>query len=141
MRLFGKDRDFEAFEEILEKTLQSCPMRICSYLIMSNHWHFVLWPEEEGQLAELMKKMSVTHVRKWQENRRRVGMGHVYQGRYKSFPVETDDYFYQVVRYVERNALRANLCKSTDRWRWSSLWRRNHGITDDRKLLSKWPLP
>ena len=38
-----------------------------------------------------------------------VGYGHVYQSRYKSFPVESDEYFYQVVRYTERNALRAKL--------------------------------
>jgi len=141
MRLFGKDRDFEAFEEIIEKTLQSCPMRICSYLLMSNHWHFVLWPEKNGELAAFMQKLSVTHVRNWQENRRRVGMGHVYQGRYKSFPVETDEYFYHVMRYVERNALRANLVATADAWRWSSLWRRTHGSSVERKMLSAWPLP
>ncbi len=59
-----------------------------------------------------MQKLTVTHVRNWQEHRHRVGYGHVYQGRYKSFPVETDEYFYQVVRYVERNALRAGLVQT-----------------------------
>ena len=140
MRLFGKDRDFEAFEEIIEKTLETCPMRICSYLIMPNHWHFVLWPEKDGQLAAFMQKLSVTHVRNWQENRRRVGMGHVYQGRYKSFPIETEDYFYQVVRYVERNALRANLCERAEDWRWCSLWRRNHASRFESDLLAAWPM-
>ena len=140
MQLFNKDRDYEAFEEVIEKTLQSCPMRICCYQLMPNHWHFVLWPERDGDLAAFMQKLSVTHVRNWQENRRRVGMGHVYQGRYKSFPIETDEYFYQVARYVERNALRANLVRSADAWRWSSLWRRTHGTSDDRKLLCTWPL-
>ena len=88
-----------------------------------------------------MQKLSITHARNWQENRRRVGMGHVYQGRYKSFPIETDEYFYQVVRYVERNALRANLVESADAWQWSSLWRRKHGTREDRQLLAAWPLP
>lgn len=140
MQLFNKARDYEAFEEMIEKTLQSCPMRICCYLLMPNHWHFVFWPERDGDLARFMQKLSVTHVRNWQENRRRVGMGHVYQGRYKSFPVETDEYFYQVARYVERNALRANLVAAADAWRWSSLWRRAHGSSHDRKILSTWPL-
>ena len=108
MRLFLKDKDFEAFERIIEKTLESCPMRICAYCLLSNHWHFVLWPEHDGDLGAFMQKLTITHVRNWQENRRRVGYGHLYQGRYKSFPVETDDHFYQLVRYVERNALRAN---------------------------------
>ena len=56
--------------------------------------------------------------------RQRVGYGHLYQGRYRSFPVESDEHFYQVMRYVERNALRANLMERADDWRWSSLWRR-----------------
>ena len=141
MRLFDKDGDYEAFERYMEKTLGTCPMRICGYILMPNHWHLVLWPEKDGELGAFMQKLTVTHVRNWQEHRKKVGMGHVYQGRYKSFPVETDEYFYQVVRYVERNALRANLVASADRWRWSSLWRREHGDSQERKMLSTWPLP
>ena len=124
MRLFLKDADFEAFERVIEKTLVTRPMRICAYLLMSNHWHFVLWPERDGDLGAFMQKLTITHVRNWQENRRRVGYGHLYQGRYKSFPVESDEHFYHVVRYVERNALRANLVDRAEEWRWSSLWRR-----------------
>jgi len=141
MQLFNKDRDYEAFEEMIAKTLLTCPMRICAYCLMPNHWHFVLWPERDDDLAAFMQKLTITHVRNWQEHRRRVGTGHVYQGRYKSFPIESDESFYQVVRYVERNALRANLVEAADRWRWSSLWRREHGTTADRRLLSGWPLP
>ena len=141
VRLLNKDRDFEAFEEMVARTLLTCPMRICAYCLMPNHWHFVLWPERDDELAAFMQKLSITHARNWQENRRRVGTGHVYQGRYKSFPIETDEHFYQVVRYVERNALRANLVDSADRWRWSSLWRREHGTSADRRLLGGWPLP
>ena len=141
MPLFTKERDYEAFEEIIERTLNSCPMRICGYCLMRTHWHLVLWPERDGELATFMQKLSITHVRNWQEHRRKVGFGHVYQGRYKSFPVETDDYFYQVMRYVERNALRANLVKRAEDWRWSSLWRRLNGSSEQRSLLSSWPLP
>jgi putative transposase len=80
-------------------------------------------------------------VRNWQENRRRVGYGHLYQGRYKSFPIEGDEHFYQVARYVERNALRANLVSQAQDWQWSSLWRRLHGTPEQQMLLSDWPLP
>jgi MoxR-like ATPase len=71
----------------------------------------VLWPERDGDLGAFLQKLTITHVRNWQENRQRVGYGHLYQGRYKSFPVESDEHFYQVLRYVERNALRANLVR------------------------------
>jgi len=141
MDLFKKEGDFEAFERCIEKTLQSCPMRICAYCLLSNHWHLVLWPERDGDLGAFMQKLTVTHVRNWQEHRRRVGYGHVYQGRYKSFPVESDEYFYQVVRYVERNALRAGLARAAEVWRWGSLWRRECGKPVERRWLSDWPLP
>jgi putative transposase len=140
-KLFEKDRDYIAFEGIVAETLIKCPMRICGYCIMPNHWHFVLWPECDGELATFMQRLTVTHVTRWQKQRRVVGEGHVYQGRYKSFPVETDEYFYQVLRYVERNALRAGLAKKAEDWPWCSLWRHIFGTPKQRSLLSTWPLP
>jgi putative transposase len=139
-RLFWKDADFAAFEGILEETLAIRPMRICSYCLMPNHWHLILWPEQDGDLAPFMQRLTVTHVTRWQRNKRQVGYGHVYQGRYKSFPIETDEYFYTAARYVERNPLRAGLVTNVDAWRWSSLWRRLHGTRDEKQLLAKWPL-
>lgn len=140
MRLFLKEADFEAFERAIEQTLETRPMRILAYCLMSNHWHMVLWPESDGDLGAFMQKLTITHARNWQINRGRVGYGHLYQGRYKSFPVQNDEHFYQVVRYVERNALRADLVRRAENWRYSSLWRRLKGTSEDRKMLSDWPL-
>lgn len=140
-RLFEKAADYVAFEEVLDETLGKVPMRICNYCIMPNHWQFVLWPEQDGNLAAFMQRLTVTHVTRWQKNRRLVGEGHVYQGRFKSFPVETSDYFYRVARYVERNALRANLVTRAEDWRWSSLWCHEQGTADQRRRLATWPLP
>lgn len=106
---------------------------------MSNHWHFVLWPERDGDLTAFMQQMTNMHVKRWKEHRREIGYGHLYQGRYKCFPVETEDYFYQVVRYVERNALRANLVERAESWRWSSL-RRPEREDPAFPILSAWPL-
>jgi putative transposase len=141
MRLFSRAGDFEAFQRIIAKTLETRPMRILSYCLMPNHWHLVLWPKEDGDLGAFMQKLTITHARNWQEHRRRVGFGHLYQGRYKSFPVETDEHFYQVVRYVERNALRAGLVRRAENWRWNSLWQRIHSAPQERTMLSAWPLP
>ncbi len=69
------------------------------------------------------------------------GEGHVYQGRYKSFPVQSDEQFYGVCRYVERNALRANLVERAEAWQWGSLWRWVQKSEPDPKLLSPWPIP
>jgi putative transposase len=141
MKLFRKDADYEAFERVLEQTLESAPLRICAYCLMPNHWHFVVWPRGARDMATFMQKLTITHARRWQEHHKVVGEGHVYQSRYKSFPVETDEYFYQVVRYVERNALRAGLVERAEAWRWSSLWRRVSGSREQRAILHDWPLP
>ena len=105
-------------------------MRICSYCLMPNQRHFVLWPEHDGDLATFMQRLTVAHVTRWQKQLKCVGEGHVDQGRFKSFPVESEDYFYQVARDVERNALRANLVDCAEDWQWSSLWRRERGTSD-----------
>ena len=139
--LFFQDDDYHAFESVIQETLEKRPMRILSYCLMRNHWHFVLWPKNDGDLARFMQRLTVTHVTRWQKYYNMVGYGHVYQGRFKSFPIETDEYFYQVVRYVERNALRANLVKRAEDWPWGSLWIRTHGTAEHRAMISDWPLP
>jgi putative transposase len=63
---------------------------------MPDHGHLALWPKQDGDLATFMQWLTVTHLTRWKKHRKRVGEGHVYQGRFKSFPVETDDDFYQV---------------------------------------------
>ena len=102
--LFDKDQDFLAFERVVKETLAR-PARcgLCAYCLLSNHWHLVVWPEHDGDLQAFMQQMTNMHAKRWKEHRHETGYGHLYQGRYKCFPVETDDYFYHVVRYVERN--------------------------------------
>lgn len=136
--LFESDTDYAAFEKVLTETLAVRPMCICGYSIMPNHWHMVLWPENDGDLAAFLHRLTVTHAVRWRKERGTTGNGHVYQNRYKSFPIETDESFYRVVRYVERNALRAELVPHAEDWRWSSLWRRDHGTAAG--VLSDWPL-
>ncbi len=107
---------------------------------MPNHWHFVVWPERDGDLPAFMQQVINTHLKRWKEHRHEIGYGHLYQGRYKCFPAEIEDYFYQVVRYVERNTLRANLVERAESWRWSSL-RRVEREDPAFPILSTWPLP
>lgn len=141
MRIFEGGKDYEAFETVLEETWAICPMRICAYCLMPNHWHLVLWPEHDGALATFMHRLTTTHAARWQAFRQKTGTGHLYQARYKSFPVGDEHYFYTVIRYVERNALRANLVTRAEDWKWSSLWRRVHGNKAQTFFLSEWPEP
>jgi putative transposase len=140
-RIFGKEADYAAFERAMCETLGRRPMRVLGYLIMPNHWHLVLWPERDGELAAFMHGLTAAHVRRWHVHRKTVGCGHLYQGTYKSFPIEADEHLLAVVRYVERNALRAGLVERAEDWRWSSLWRWRHPeVTEDVPPLTNWPV-
>ncbi len=138
MRIFDGDRDFAAWERVIEETLRVAPMRICAYCWMPNHWHLILWPQRDGDLSEFMQRMTNMHTQRWQRAKACVGNGHLYQGRFKSFPIESDEHFYSVVRYVERNALRAGLVDRAEKWLWGSLRRRAIGPP---AFLAEWPLP
>jgi len=139
--LFEKPADYEAFERILVEALDRLPMRILSFTLMPNHWHLILWPEHDEDLTAFCRWATLTHSMRSHAHYHTSGTGHIYQGRFKAFPVETDEYFYTVCRYVERNPLRANLVDRAEQWRWSSLWRRIHGDEESRRLLAAWPLP
>jgi putative transposase len=141
LALFEKEADYAAFERVLAEAMERHPTRLLSYVVMPNHWHLVLWPRKEGELTDFVRWLTHTHVMRWHVHFGTSGSGHLYQGRFKAFPVETDDHFYTVVRYVERNALRARLVARAEEWRWSSLWRREFGTPADRALLHRWPLP
>lgn len=140
-QIFDADGDYFAFEKVLGEAQLQVPMRVLSYCIMPNHWHLVLWPHEDGDLSEFMRWLTVTHSKRWQAYRGLAGSGHLYQGRFRSFPVEEDGHFLAVCRYVERNPLRAELVEEAQQWRWCSLWRRQKPRERKAGLLTDWPVP
>src|SRR5687768_10077802 len=85
LRLFKKDADFLAFEQVLEQAFQRVPLRILGYVLMSNHWHFVVWPRQgqDEQVSEFFRWLTVTHSQRWHAHHGTAGTGHVYQGRFK----------------------------------------------------------
>ena len=109
MTIFEKDGDYEAFERVLEEAVDRTRTRLLAYCVMPNHWHLVVWPREDGELSRFVGWLTLTHTQRWHAHRHTRGSGHVYQGRFKSFPVQGDEHFLTACRYVERNALRANL--------------------------------
>ena len=109
--IFDKAADYAAFERILAEARERNDMRIMAYCLMRNHWHLVLWPRHDGDLSRFMGWLTLTHTQRWHAHRGTGGTGHVYQGRFKSFPVQADEHFLTVCRYVERNALRAKRVK------------------------------
>ena len=138
--IFEKAGDYEAFEGVLGEAHERVPMRTLAYCVMPNHWHLVLWPRRDGELSRFMTWLTLTHTQRWHAHYQSAGTGHLYQGRFKSFPVQHDDHFLTVCRYVERNALRAGLVVQAEAWRWSSLWRRHQRAPASEGWLAEWPL-
>ena len=138
--MFHIPGDYAAFEDMLAEVKRLFAVELFAYCVMPNHWHLVLRPEKDGELSSLMHWLTMTHAKRWRTFRGIAGFGHLYQGQYRCFPVQDDRYFLAVCRYVERNALRANLVPRAEDWRWSSLWRRVRGDTEQRRLLDPWPV-
>ncbi len=143
MTLFEKEEDYAAFERVLEEAQAREPLRILAYCLMPTHWHMVVWPRRgaDKQVSEFFRWLTVTHTQRWHAHYQTSGTGHLYQGRFKSFPIESDDHLYTVLRYVERNPVRANLAEQAEAWRWSSAWRYRSGDKQAKSLLADWPVP
>jgi putative transposase len=121
MRMFTKDADYAAFVKVMVEAQKHCPMRLLAYSVMPNHWHMVLWPRADGELSRFMHWLTMTHTQRWRHHRQLVGLGPLYQGRFKAFPAQSDGHLLVVLRYVERNPLRAGLVQRAEDWRYSSL--------------------
>jgi len=137
---FFKEEDYKLFETILEEVKEKYNMRILAYCLMPNHFHLVLYPHRDGDLQKFMQRVTLTHTRRWHIQNKTVGTGHLYQGRYKSFLIQKDTHLISVIRYVERNPLRAKLVKKAQNWNFSSLARRISNNIEKKKLLSMWPI-
>src|SRR5207248_1770643 len=100
LTLFRKPADSDAFLRVLDAALEKHPLRILGYCLMPTHWHFVVWPEANAQLSAFFRWLTLTHSVRWQAHYHRTGSGHVYQNRFKAFPIAEDDHLYTVLRYV-----------------------------------------
>lgn len=136
-KVFHDEEDYAAFLALMAEAQRRRPMRLLGFVLMPNHFHLLLWPRKDGDLSRWMQWLLTAHVRR--HHRRYGGSGHVWQGRFKAFPIEQDEHFLTVARYVERNALRANLVRRAEDWRWSSLAAR--AVADPPVLLADWPVP
>ncbi len=118
-RVFFKEGDYQAFLKALAHACIEVPMRVLAWCLMPNHFHLVLWPHAENDLSRWMHWLLNTHVRRY--HRHYHSSGHLWQGRFKAFAIAHDEHLLTVLRYVERNALRAGLVERAEQWPWSSL--------------------
>ena len=134
----GLRRHSSAFSrKVCNDTMCNC----FAFQLMPNHWHFVLRPNQEGEMSRFLRWVTATHTMRYHAHYHSSGAGHVYQGRFKSFPVQGDEHFLTVCRYVERNALRADLAgvpKPGVGVRYGVGFRQSE---PEPRLLPPWPIP
>jgi len=139
--IFRTKADYLQFEEVLKEAVERTDMGIAAYCIMPNHFHFALQPKQDGDIQTFMGWLTKTQTQRWHAAHGTIGHGHLYQGRYKSFIVNTDTYYLTLMRYIEQNSLRAKLVSHAEEWRWGSAYRRYRGSLDERKMLDEWRVP
>jgi putative transposase len=135
--VFHDDADYQRCIRLVHQACARIPMRVIGYCLMPNHFHLLLWPHNDGDLSAWMQWFQSNYV---QGHRLRYqSTGHIWQGRFKAFPIQEDDHLLAVVRYIERNALRANLVGRAQDWPWSSISERERMA--DTRWLDPGPLP
>lgn len=137
VRIFLDARNYNAFQKVLTEGLVRVPIRLLAYCVMPNHWHLVLWPQSD-EMPRFMHWLTLTHAKRWHKAHGSGGTGPLYQNRYKAIAVQNGDHLLRVIRYVERNPVRAQLVDRAEQWPWSSLSRRR----DDRNRIqiAEWPI-
>jgi len=136
--VFHSDDDYAIFMQLVSAAQGRVRLELLAWCLMPNHLHLVMRPLADGDLARFMHWLLTTHV---QRHRVRHGTtGRVWQGRYKAFPIQADAHFLTVLRYVERNPVRAGLVDCALEWRWSSA-RERQAASGEHGLLAPSPVP
>lgn len=134
--VYHEPSDYKAFLTLMTLASERIPMRILAYCLMPNHFHLVLWSLKDGDISRWVHWLLTSHAKR--HHRIRGSSGRIWQGRFKAFPIQQDRHLLTVIRYVERNPLRANLVQSAADWGWSSLSRDQAAFVGS--LQSDWPL-
>jgi len=126
--VFREEEDFIYFLELLKRYKKEIGFKLYHFILMPNHTHFQMEPTTEGSLSKIMQRLTLAHT--WYFNKKYEGVGHVWQGRFKSSLIEKENYFLWCGLYIELNAARSGLVQKPENWRYSSYNFYAHGETD-----------
>ena len=110
--------DYQAFLTALGQTKERYPFLLFGYCLMGNHFHLVVQPAPGQSISRIVQSLTVAHT--WRYHQNRGGVGHVWQGRFRSPVIQEDDHLLTVLRYVESNPLRAGMVNDLASYPWSS---------------------
>ncbi len=138
-RIFEDEEDCEKFLWVLKETKAVSEYKLFAYCLMGNHIHLLI-KEEKEPLEQIFKRIGGKFVYWYNIKYQRVG--HLFQDRFKSEPVEDDSYFFTVLRYIHQNPVKANLCENVEDYKYSSYgeYTERKWIVDTDFLLEMMPL-
>jgi len=133
---FAKDR--HAYRQRLRQAIQQWDMSLLTYNITSNHVHLLVYAQDSKQIAGLMQQASGEFAREY--NRRKARSGAFWEGRYQATMVDSGEYLWECLKYVELNMVRCRVVKHPREWEWSGYselmgWRKRNQLLDIEKLL------
>lgn len=126
--IFREEEDFVYFLKLLKRYKKELKFKLYHFCLMPNHVHFIIEPTIEGSLPKIMMRLTLAYSLYF--NKKYKGVGHVWQGRYKSSLIDKEDYFIWCGLYVELNPARAGLVTQPEHWQWSSYNLYAFGKTD-----------
>ena len=117
MQIFKEPSDYEYFEELMCFCAKSLGITIHNYCLMGNHYHLLLEIQSEN-LSNYMRQLNMNYSIYFNKKYKRVG--HLWQGRFKSWYITDDAYHYTLMCYIEQNPLKANMVRDIAEYPYSS---------------------
>ena len=134
-KTFFLDDDYRMYLNLMAEWCKRHKVEVWAYCLMPNHVHLLAVPESEDGLRRAIGEAHRRYTR--HVNFREGWKGHLWQGRFNSFPME-ESYFIAAARYVELNPVRARIVSKPDEYRWSSATA--HLAGKDDQLVNVAPL-
>ena len=135
--LFSRPSQYAEFLSLLCDAARHHPIALFAYCVMPNHWHLLVHATTGPSLSSFLQWLAGVHGSQLRKSSQTTGRGAVYQGRFRAVPVEADQSFVRVCRYIERNPVRAGLVGRAEEWQWSSA---AHAQSGSRPELAEWPI-
>ena len=135
-RCFFCAEDFEFYLAVLERSSRRFGCAIHAYVLMSNHSHLLVTPEDAQGISQMMQMIGRCYVRYLNTRYHRTGT--LWEGRFRSSVVAFDPYLLTCYRYIELNPVRAGLAHAPDRYMWSSHHHNAAGASDS--IITPHPL-
>ena len=115
---FAAPEDYAAYLNWLKEYAIKFSVDVHAWVLMTNHVHLLCTPQVKGAISQLMQSVGRRYVQYFNYQYKRSGT--LWEGRYRSCLVQTEDYLLEVYRYIELNPVRANMVEDPGEYNWSS---------------------